>query len=849
MAGKAFLSHSVADKHIVRQVFRILGSRLAEIDETTFEGGLPNWQVIVRALERSELFVLFATKSALDSRWVLKEVKEAHRRLKDSKLKRMLIFTLGDIPLEDMPSSLRTFAIFLSLTRPSTIARAIQRHLLELDSLSRGSEEDFVGRDKELADLKNSILDPSAERIGISVSGLALLGRTAIISRCLRDLYPSMYLPEKVINFEVFKSCADLALELHGSVDSFITPEEISTIRETFRSDDVSSCGQRLAHSINELYSEHQYVIFSDRGGIINHRGEFSNIARSMVKSFGRGHDLCLFFITQRRPVAKARSECDTLVFLDIDPLDPDSARQYIVQKARIRGVSLSPPEIDDIIKLGHGHPQNYDFILEKCKQYTASVALADLEDIYAVSRERSRAILESIRFSRNARHLLSVLRLYFNIPAEFIADLFEDAVEGADACAELLDLHVIMESHGVYSISPPLVDAIGRDRRLALDPAQSARIARKFVKALNEYQDDGRVPVNIIDAAALAALESGAERSNWTEQFILPSHYIYLARHLYHRRQYERAIEYAESAIHYKLSLTDAAFIQACRTLGMSAAQIGDDERVRRATGFLTALRDSYANASAHFIRGFNARLSGDFKTAEEEYLAAKPTARDDIALDRELATVYLLLRDYERALSYADLALARAPDSPYLLDSVARALINKYESEQSLEEELRLADVMRRLEHADAEHQGSFFALRQAEHLLRRHEVARALSFADEAVRRTPELAAPYLMRSRIHLAKGAIRSARSDRDAAKLRSHRSKRKQTHYDAELLRVEIDIALKTRRWRDAISACETLRSFGIRDINEISRRIGHGILRDKTITDQEVVSFARRVA
>jgi tetratricopeptide (TPR) repeat protein len=847
VAGKAFLSHSVEDKHVVRQVFQILGSRLAEIDETTFEGGLPNWEVIVRALERSQIFVLFATRHALSSKWVLQEIKEAHRRMKDTKLKRMLIFTLGEVPLDEIPADLRDFAIFLSLSKPSTIARAIQRHLLELDSLARGREEDFVGRDSEVAKLKSAVLDPTAALVGVSISGLALLGRAAIITRCLRDLYPSMYLPRKVIHFEVFQSCADLALELYGSVNELITPEEITEIRELFRSDDAASCGRRLVDTIRSLYQDHQYVIFSDRGGIINHRGEFTNIVRSMIDITCDDRELSLFFITQRKPVARARTESPQLVFLDIDPLDEEAARQYIVQKARIRGVGLSAPEVEEIVRLGHGHPQNYDFILEKCRQYPpASVALANLDDVYQVNRERSRALLESIKFSDNARRLLSVLRLYFNIPAEFIGDLFNDPIEGANACAELLDLHVIIEQHGVYTISPPLADAIGRDRRLSLNARESAEVARKFVQALTDYRDDGKVPVNIIDAAALAALEAGSP-GNWTQQFILPSHYIYLAKHLYNRGQYKRAIEHAESAVHYKKSLTDAAFIQACRTLGMSAAQIGDEAHVKQATNLLSALHDGYANASAHFIRGFNARLSGDFRVAEEQYLAAKPGLHEDIALDRELATIYLLMHDYEQALYFAEGALAKAPDNSFLLDIVARVLIDRYRHSKSLESELRLHDVLRRLEHADEVDQGSFFALRQAERLLVERSLAEALIFADRAVERTPERPAPYLMRSRIHLARGAIRNARADRDAAKSRSQRVSGRQGHYEAELLRFEVELALKTKRWRDAIRSYEGLREFGVRDIQDIAERVSECILREKVNVDRDALEFARK--
>lgn len=67
---KAFLSHSSQDKQFVGAVAKELGRQFCVFDEQVFETGNEFKDSIERGLDESSVFVLFASRKALESIWV-----------------------------------------------------------------------------------------------------------------------------------------------------------------------------------------------------------------------------------------------------------------------------------------------------------------------------------------------------------------------------------------------------------------------------------------------------------------------------------------------------------------------------------------------------------------------------------------------------------------------------------------------------------------------------------------------------------------------------------------------------------------------------------------------------------
>jgi len=74
---KAFLSHSSEDKEFVQAIARELGRQFCVFDEYSFETGEQLKRSIEQGIDDSSIFVLFASRKALDSVWVEFEEQEA----------------------------------------------------------------------------------------------------------------------------------------------------------------------------------------------------------------------------------------------------------------------------------------------------------------------------------------------------------------------------------------------------------------------------------------------------------------------------------------------------------------------------------------------------------------------------------------------------------------------------------------------------------------------------------------------------------------------------------------------------------------------------------------------------
>jgi hypothetical protein len=77
---------------------------------------------------------------------------------------------------------------------------------------------------------------------------------------------------------------------------------------------------------------------------------------------------------------------------------------------------------------------------------------------------------------------------------------------------------------------------AVERDRRVTLPEAKRNQVLAKLADSLALRLDEGTAPIALVDSAVLSAIEVGKE--TYAAVFLLPSHYILLAK-----RQYDQSI------------------------------------------------------------------------------------------------------------------------------------------------------------------------------------------------------------------------------------------------------------------------------------------------------------------
>ena len=189
---KSFLSHSSKDKPVVEPVYAELNAANVHYDIRSFAEGDRSEGAIFDAISDTDLFVLFASRSALSSSWVKHEIDLAEHFVASGRVRKVLVFILDDVTSDELPNWLRRY-VYRRESSPPLIANIIRSYLIEIDVENRAESDIFLGRDEELQSLKAAISRPSTRApSAIYISGWEGIGRRTLARRALRDTLPWM---------------------------------------------------------------------------------------------------------------------------------------------------------------------------------------------------------------------------------------------------------------------------------------------------------------------------------------------------------------------------------------------------------------------------------------------------------------------------------------------------------------------------------------------------------------------------------------------------------------------------------------------------------------------------------
>lgn len=218
---KAFLSHSSKDKGFVNQVAQIVGGANAHLDSETFEFGLLNSQAIIKALEDSELFVLFVSAQSIDSKIVKFESQIAEDLLSKGLIDRMLFICLDAKAFSEADARWKAYNFVRREASAKSIARLIQSTLMGIRARKGVAEQPFVGRGDELEKAKDRLIDPEKKPpSAIYVSGNTGIGRRTFARKLYKDIFPAVnsIIPELAV--DSYDSYDEIYRKIRAQVES-----------------------------------------------------------------------------------------------------------------------------------------------------------------------------------------------------------------------------------------------------------------------------------------------------------------------------------------------------------------------------------------------------------------------------------------------------------------------------------------------------------------------------------------------------------------------------------------------------------------------------------------------------
>jgi hypothetical protein len=218
---KAFLSHSSKDKEFVQAVAELLNRQYCLLDEKSFDTGIEFKKSIEESLDDSSVFVLFASKDAMESVWVDFEIEEAwYQRLRKNLTSSLVYLIDSSIDTSSLPEWLKR-ALVRRNNSPQQIARDIRNHLNNL-LLARHSPF-FTGRSQDIGLLENALtpLDDLIPPHSFLIWGLPGIGRRTLI----KHVIPSVLQLRKFVPIRVGEgdSINDICANVADKIEPYNT--------------------------------------------------------------------------------------------------------------------------------------------------------------------------------------------------------------------------------------------------------------------------------------------------------------------------------------------------------------------------------------------------------------------------------------------------------------------------------------------------------------------------------------------------------------------------------------------------------------------------------------------------
>ena len=753
---KAFLSHSSKNKPIVQKVAEILGAQVVEMDSNTFDHGLINVAAIQDALKKSSVFVLFLTQDAIESGYVKYEALMAAELQARGVIERFLVLCLDEDAFKGASEYWNSFNFVRKATSINAIARMIQSILLEQRLKDSSKSRPFIGRTEDLTRVKDSIVDPKAPNTSsLFISGNAGIGRRAFA----RQLFGEIYRHVNPLFPEIDIDSIDGYDEIYRKLLTAFRPIELlsayrARIAAFAMADDSEKA--RLIAQLFELAKENrEAVVLRDTGGLLHDEGNIQSALSNVLRKVSDSMHPLAIMIAERMVPKPFRDAQPRTVFCSLNALPDNEVRQLCAMLLKQRGIAYTDDDLDELVKLADGHPLNVYFIAEAVREHTLPVFLADTSYFTQWKHRRASQFLQKINFSDHERVLLSALKDFPNLTFDALVEIVtQDPPAVAAALVRLMDLHIVEGSGHTYRITPPLRVGVERSPKFSVNAPERERVIRIVANLLRTTGEDEQIAVSMLDTQILAAIEAEASVPALFEAFLLPSHYVWLARRKYNERYFDDARALCLRAVDRIKHLSPAGKVEACRLLCLASIRTGKDADFERGIKILEQhSNDSWARSNVNFLKGFYARHNGRFPDAEKFFRNAVEESPGNFSALHQLASICLVRGDTESAEVFARRGLKSTIENDYVLNILLSALL-KAPAHKLRAMDGELSGLFDALENVSRERGRSFFETRKAEHELRLGHVREARGWIDKASEKTSGLFDVIALRAEISL-----------------------------------------------------------------------------------------------
>lgn len=754
---RAFLSHSSADKDFVERVADNLRPGSYELDATTFDAGLVNSEAIRVALGRSDLFCLFLSQASVRSAYVEFETLLGIEFLARGSISRFLAICLDDSAFAAASENVKFFNIVRKSLSPESAARLVQGQLISASSKARAFTHPFIGRDEELNILDGQVSDHRRPAIrSLYISGNVGTGRRSIASKFYENYFPHVGRVFPKISISQYDGPEELYRNVLSELRPTMTAGELRSRMTSFNAASPDQKVRMTAQLLNSLLPSNEAAVLLDEGGVLTEAGIFSPELTKLIEGLEAHPHPPVVFISNRMVPHRHRVTRPDVAFLAVTSLDWDATLKLTSALLKRNQIAVDAEALEQLAKLSEGHPYNIYRVVEEVQDKGIKPFLANPVEFIEWKHRQSSEYFSKIILEQDDSMVLALLK---NIPELDFDTICEALSLSPAALAEHLQrlvLQHVLESDGDrFRISPALRVAVERDNRVKMPTQLQAEATRSVARSLSIRLEEGTAPVSLVDSAVLATVESGGVLTEFAAAFLLPSHFVWLAKLRYDQHQWADSIRFGLEALKGESRLSTNGLVAACRFLCLAAARIGKDDVFDAAIAKLRSRAgDDWAKSNVSYLEGFRQRMRGRLPAAQDLFQKAYDFHHGNISAMRELAAIALVRGHLDKAEGLAREAYGYARTNAYLVDMLLTVLIRKRTTGGKTSE---IEDLFSVLERVGEEGGRSFYTTRRAEYEHLWGDNKTAASLIDQAVEKTPMIFEVRRLQTEIYLKAG--------------------------------------------------------------------------------------------
>lgn len=688
---KIFLSHSSNDKNYVRPIFNYFGKDRSVFDEMTFEFGMKTIEEIFKGIDSSDIFVFFISNDSLNSKWVSEELSLASQKLCNDQARLSQIYPViidTSVLYSDprIPTFMKTGFTAYNLhhiNNPKIACKKIESQLVRLKINSNLEFNNkinfFYGRELEKKAFRESF--DSFDDFGhhktikcLIVSGIDGIGRKAYARDVLKtsEIMEKYYFP-----FSISLSQSDDITDFINKICDLgigdYTMADILSLKTLEERIDI------LADLLIQLQELHEYLFIDDDFCLVKSTGLVFWLEKTFEKIQS---SIVLVIATRIRIDFYKYNKSKDLFCIALDELSKSECSGLLRGYSKIQGMPFQLEDIEFFSNILTGYPPQIKYCVDLAISEGSIQYVKD--NSYKVAnypKTNSAKIINTViekEYELEYKGFLALLSYMDTVPITLINYIIKKTPIYKDILNKLrlYSLCKYTGASGEYiKLNAVISDYIQRSDFTLSDEIEDI-LKENIDEFYNNINNSNYLDYLSFSEFVYYVKENLKSGKKLPDKFLYSTIYVKSVIELYNKKEYNRVIEIINNL---KLS-NNFLYIpdESQRIIQFyfcsSLARNNNPEFESNVIYF----KEKKLYQEYNFLKGFNNRLRGNYKYAEESYQNVLNDNPRHAKARRELVLIYINLQQYDIALDLAEQNYRDYPENMYQIQAYFDCLIH---------------------------------------------------------------------------------------------------------------------------------------------------------------------------